>query len=136
MHPETQITPKLPQLSKIKENLLFDARKYLKAHQREVLQLASLSMIDDETRIGEEFFDDFLVNRILFYMPTDLKDILGLCLEEPMIVADLARCANSEPTPLLIIKDAVRFYFKDFVYKKMPDLVEELAGDYQICNAT
>lgn len=114
------------QLLKIKENLLCDVRKYLKAHQKEVLELASLSMIDNQTKISGEFFDDFLGDRILFYMPTDLKDIFGLCLEEPMIVADLARFTSWEPTTLMIIKDGIRFYLKDFVYKRMGELVGEL----------
>lgn len=129
MHHEKESKSELLLLGKIKCRLMVDVRKYLLKNWREVLEIGRVGIIDDRTRIGEDFFDDFLGARISVYMPIDLKDILALCLEEPMIIADLARFTSSEPTTLMIIKDAIRFYLKDYVYRNVGELVVEMKGE-------
>jgi hypothetical protein len=82
-------------------------------------EVSGLEKIDDRTQIAGDFFDDYLVGRVLAYIPLDLKDILNLCLEEPNIIASLARFTSAEPSTLTIIKDAIHYYLKDYVYRQL-----------------
>lgn len=129
MHQKIKPDPKSQHLFLIKKFLLRDIKKYLITNEKEVLKIIAVEMIDNQTKISGEFFDDFLVDRILFYIPIDLKDLFDLCLEEPTIIADLARFTSSEPTLFMIIKDTVLFYLKDYVYRQMPELVGEIFLD-------
>lgn len=131
-HKLTQMDKAIPKIKKpkklfkIKHNLLIDVKKYLKDNKEEVLKLTDAGVIDGQTKIAGEFFDNFLSDRIVFYMPGNLKDILNMCLEEPAIVADLARITSLEPTPLMIIKDSIRFHLKDYVYRRIAELAAEV----------
>jgi hypothetical protein len=78
--------------------------------------------IDDRTRIAGDFFDDFLGDCILLYIPLDLKDILDLCLEEPNIIDALAILTSAEPTILSIIKDVIYYYLNNYIYRKLTNL--------------
>lgn len=118
---KTKAAPR--QLPKLKQSIILDIKQYLKINKSEVLRL---KIIDQNTKIAGEFFDDFLGNRATVYMPIDLKDILNLCLEEPNIIAEISRTRSSEASTLTIIKDAIRFYLKDYVYQKMSGLIEEM----------
>ncbi|MFT7086977.1 MAG: hypothetical protein ACJAZX_000400 [Rickettsiales bacterium] len=111
------------QLSKIKTKLLNDIKIYLQHNKEEITDLKT---IDIKTQINGEFFDDFLVGHVLFYIPMDLKDIFNLCLEEPNIICEIARFNTIEPSTLTIIKDAIYFYLKDYVYRQMPELVNNI----------
>jgi hypothetical protein len=82
-------------------------------------EVLGLKNIDEAAQIAGEFFDDFLVGRILAYIPIDLKDILNVCLEEPNIIAEIARFTGAEPSTLSIIKEAIRFYLKDYIYRQL-----------------
>ena len=113
------------QLLQIKNHLLKDLKIYLDQNKEEVLTLKN---IDEKTQINGEFFDDFLGDRILKYVPIDLKDILNLCLEEPNIIGEIARFTSGEPSTLTIIKDAIRFYLKDYVYQQIARLIVEEWG--------
>jgi hypothetical protein len=103
-------------LLQIKTDLLGDIKIYLMQNKAEV---SGLDKIDDRTQIAGDFFDDYLVGRVLAYIPIDLKDILNLCLEEPNIIASLARFTSAEPSTLTIIKDAIHYYLKDYVYRQL-----------------
>jgi hypothetical protein len=103
-------------LLQIKADLLGDIKIYLMQNKAEV---SGLEKIDDRTQIAGDFFDDYLVGRVLAYIPLDLKDILNLCLEEPNIIASLARFTSAEPSTLTIIKDAIHYYLKDYVYRQL-----------------
>ncbi|MFT7086984.1 MAG: hypothetical protein ACJAZX_000407 [Rickettsiales bacterium] len=108
------------QLTAIKTQLLNNIKIYLQHNKEEI---ADLRTIDIRTQINGEFFDDFLVGHVLFYIPIDLKDIFNLCLEEPNIICEIARFNTIEPSTLTIIKDAIYFYLKDYVYRQMPELI-------------
>jgi hypothetical protein len=103
-------------LLQIKADLLGDIKIYLMQNKAEV---SGLEKIDDRTQIAGDFFDDYLVGRVLAYIPIDLKDILNLCLEEPNIIASLARFSSCEPSTLTIIKDAIHYYLKDYIYRQL-----------------
>ncbi len=118
-HSKIKLTKPKPmphQLPRIKRQILNDVQKHLETHKQEV---AKLNLIDSRTKIAGEFFDDFLSDRTTAYIPIDLKDILDLCREEPNIVGEVSRTSNTASTTLTIIKDAIRFYLKDYVYGRV-----------------